>query len=585
VRFLRKTWLVSLLLFLISLGVYSPSLRNSFVWDDMETIEQSYYLYKASSIGYMFMPPEKEAKEALYYRPLIYASMVLDKALWGVSSFGFHLSNVVSNALSVVLMYLFVLLLLGLFRQEEKYLAAFISGVLFALYPMHVESVSWVSGRSDVLCALFFFLALCSHILSLRKPGFLLLTAAGFFLSLLSKETAVIFPVTALAIDLLNRSPGRRANILRYAAYACVLVIYFYLRGRTYINIPEFSSVRISGGLTAPEGVSWIAGALGVVKVTLASYFYYYTKLVSPFTFNAFRESAPDGLGYIFFAVLVFGLTALGGAYSIRKHLNAAAFALLWIPVTLFPSVLISLTDIPSASVAERYLYIPSAGFCLLLGCIFARPWSRAGIGRASMAAAFLLAASYLFFTVDRQAVWKDSMSLWEDTTRKSPGSAIPRINYGIALLDAGKDDLALKELLGNFKKGVEINDKGRSVTANNIGVVYINKKDIRNAEKWFLEAYGYDPGYYKSSYHLGLVNYLKGKSGGSREDFLASEWHTKNALRMKPYYGKAYLLLAMVYAELGDGEKSRESAGLAIESGLTDSLAEKARKIMRTPD
>ncbi|MGH7850795.1 MAG: tetratricopeptide repeat protein, partial [Thermodesulfobacteriota bacterium] len=183
------------------------------------------------------------------------------------------------------------------------------------------------------------------------------------------------------------------------------------------------------------------------------------------------------------------------------------------------------------------------------------------------------------------QMVWRDGITLWEDTTRKSPQSAIPRINYGIALLDAGKEDEALKELLGNFEKGVRINDKGRSVTANNIGVVYINKKDIRNAEKWFLKAYGYDPGYYKSSYHLGLVNYLKGKSGGSGEDFLASEGYTKNALRMKPYYGKAYLLLAMVYAELGDGEKSRENAELAIESGLTDSLAEKARKIMRTPD
>ncbi|HSC35958.1 MAG TPA: hypothetical protein VLG45_11835, partial [Thermodesulfobacteriota bacterium] len=166
-RFLQKTWLVSLLLFLISLVVYLPSLRNSFVWDDVETIEQSYYTYRASSIGYMFVPPEKEAKEALYYRPLIYASMVLDKALSGVSAFGFHLSNIVSNALSAVLMYLFVLLLLSVFKHEEKYRAAFISGVLFALYPMHVESVSWVSGRSDVLCALFFFLALIFHILSL----------------------------------------------------------------------------------------------------------------------------------------------------------------------------------------------------------------------------------------------------------------------------------------------------------------------------------------------------------------------------------------------------------------------------------
>jgi tetratricopeptide (TPR) repeat protein len=114
---------------------------------------------------------------------------------------------------------------------------------------------------------------------------------------------------------------------------------------------------------------------------------------------------------------------------------------------------------------------------------------------------------------------------------------------------------------------------------------VYINKKDIRNAEEWFLKAYGYDQGYYKSSYHLGLVNYLKGKSGGSREHYIASINYLDIAARLRPYYGKAYLLLAMVYVELGDGEKARENAGLAIESGLTDPLAVKARKIMSTPD
>jgi tetratricopeptide (TPR) repeat protein len=206
-------------------------------------------------------------------------------------------------------------------------------------------------------------------------------------------------------------------------------------------------------------------------------------------------------------------------------------------------------------------------------------------VRRISLAAVFLLAASYLFFTVGRQEVWRDGVALWEDTTRKSPRSAVPRINYGIALLDTEREDEALNELLKNFEEGVKISDRGRSVTASNIGVVYINKKDIRSAEEWFLKAYGYDTEYYKTSYHLGLVNYLKGKSDGSRKHYLASLKYINKAIRLRPYYGKAYLLLAMVYVELGDGEKARENAGLAIESGLTDSLAEKARKIMSTPD
>ena len=198
---------------------------------------------------------------------------------------------------------------------------------------------------------------------------------------------------------------------------------------------------------------------------------------------------------------------------------------------------------------------------------------------------ALMLAASYLYFTIDRQRVWIDGVSLWGDTVRKSPGSSIPHINYGLALLDEGRDDEALQELLRNFGEDVEINNKGRSVTANNIGVVYINKKDLRNAEDWFLKAYRYDPGYYKTSYHLALVNYLKGKSGGSNEDYIYSLGYAEKAIGMSPYYGRAYLLKAMDYVELGEGEKARESAKRALECGLTDKLAERARSIINVSE
>ncbi len=576
--FIRRKPLVSLLLFLVSLGVYLPSLRNGFVWDDVETIEQSYYIYNASSMGDMFIPPVKEPKDALYYRPLVYASMVMDKALWGITPFGFHLSNIVLNALSTVCMYLLSLLLFGVSGYERKYGAAFIAGLLFALYPMHVESVSWVSGRSDVLCALFFFLALIFHILSLRKTGFIPLTTAFFILSLSSKEVAVVFPVTALAFDLINGSGGRKANMLRYVIYASVLALFFYLKGRTYVNFPELSSVRI------PDA-SPVSEILGAVNVALASYMYYFTKLVFPYTFNAFTAKAPGGPAYVISSVVTFGLLALGVFYSVKKRSGVCAFALLWIPVTLLPSVLLALTDIPSASVAERYLYIPSAGFSLLLAWIFVyAPQSGRGRG-VLLAAAFILAASYLVFTIGRQRVWRDSVSLWGDTVGKSPKSAIPHINYGLALLGEGKDDEALKELLRNFDESVEINARGRAVTANNIGVVYINKKDVLNAERWFLKAYGYDPGYYKTSYHLGLVFYLKGKSGGSREDYVDALGYLNESLRIKPFYGKAYLLQAIVYGELGERDKARESAGRALECGLTDKLAAKARKIISAPE
>ncbi|MEQ9618273.1 MAG: tetratricopeptide repeat protein [Deltaproteobacteria bacterium] len=582
-RLLQKKWLVSLFLFLVSLGIYIPSAGSDFVWDDVETIENSYFAFQASSISSIIIPGEREEKKALYYRPLIYASMVLDKGVWGVSPLGFHLSNIIFNAFSTVLFYLLVLLLLKEFQIGRYHSAAFVSALLFAFYPMHVESVSWVSGRTDVICGLFFFLAFIAHILSFKHMYLLFVAAVGFSLSLLSKEVAVIFPLTVLILDFLTGRLARFSSIPRYGVYTGLLLLYIYLRGRGFVNIPE-----LSGGRIAPESyVSPGAGALpeitGVIKVILGSYFLYFKKLIFPFEFNAFIESVPHGFYYIISSLAVLAMLLITAFISAVKYRGITAFSILWILITLIPSVLVSLFDLASTPAAERYLYIPSAGLCILLGYYIFRPGSGILTNRASWVFASLLLAVYLFFTVQRQGVWNDRLSLWEDTSRKSATSPIPHINYGMALLDAGREDEALKELLKNFGSGVDASNEAMSVTANNIGVVYINKEDLRSAENWFLRAYAYDPDYYKTNYHLGLVNYMKGYSENENSYYGVSEDYLKRALELRPGYGKAYLLLAMVFVELDDTEKAKSYAELALKSGLTDSTARKARKILET--
>jgi protein O-mannosyl-transferase len=419
----------------------------------------------------------------------------------------------------------------------------------------------------------------------LRKPLLVVLASAGFLLALMSKEVAVVFPLVALVFDLLVRRSWNRAAVATYVVYAGLLVLFLYIRGRGFIDFPELSHVRVLSDVTVQGSISGMDELPGVIRVVVVSYLYYFSKLVFPFGFNAFIGSVPAGQMYLIASILLLCIIALSASYSIIKGYNAIGFSLIWIPVTLIPSLLVALSDMASAPVAERYLYIPSAGICLLLGCAFVYPGKNSAGNKVSLALAFLLAGSYLLFTVNRQAVWRDRLSLWGDTAEKSPLSSIPHINYGLALLDAGRENEALRELLKNFDKGVIINDSGRSITANNIGVVYISKEDIPDAERWFLKAYRYDPGYYKTSYHLGLINYLKGKSGGSGEDYRTSERYIMNALKIRPAYGKAYLLLAMVNLELGEKEKARKNAELAIESGLTESLARQARRILETSD
>src|SRR5581483_8792427 len=480
---------VAILLFLLSFGAFSLSLRNNFVWDDVEVIEKNYYSFKSAHIASIVIPKEQE-KVIAYYRPMVPISMVVDWDIWGVSPFGFHLSNIIFHSISTVIFYFLVLVMLGELRVPRKEYIALISSVLFALHPMHVESVSWVAGRTDVLCGLFFFLAFTFHILSYRKPRFLALSAACFFLSLLSKEVALAFPIVALGFDLINRrrtSQSVMYGILRYTAYAGLVLIYFYLRGK------EFASVPGLAGEGVHQSTHNIYRIWEVLKVLLSSYLFYINKLVFPFDFNAFIGIVPRDPYYLVSSILVILILCVIGFISIRKREDVTAFSIFWVFTSLGPSSLIAIFNISSAPLAERYLYIPSAGYCMLIGYLIFKAGERIKNQKAVWAFTFLLSLLYLLFSIERQGVWKDNLALWGDASKKSPYYAIVHSNYGMALRDAGRTDEAIRELSIALNPDIKDTIRGRAATANNLGLAYIDKGDYRSAEKWFLRALYYD--------------------------------------------------------------------------------------------
>ena len=213
-----------------------------------------------------------------------------------MSKFGYHLTNIIFNSLAVVVFYFMALLILEEFGIAATDWAAFLSSLLFILHPIHVESVSWIAGRTDVLCGLFIFLAFTFHILSLRSLWFLSLTGLGFILSLFSKEVVVVFPVLVLMYDLIDRKLLERANIIRYAVYIIILAL--YLRGRAFVNLPEMAVSDIADeGMRRADQINGhierIPDYLGVFKALLTSYLTYLNKLILPAGLNAFITGVP----------------------------------------------------------------------------------------------------------------------------------------------------------------------------------------------------------------------------------------------------------------------------------------------------
>ncbi len=565
-------------IFLVSFAIYSPSLKHDFVWDDVEVIAKSNVSFDASNIAGVVVPGVEKNKKERYYRPVVYTSMVLDNGIWGVSPFGFHLSNLLMNAIAAVLFYFAALLVLReLYGGGRE--AAFLSALLFALHPMHVESVSWIAGRTDVLCALFFFLAFIAHILSYRNLLFLVITALSFALALMSKEVAVAFPFLALGYDLICRRLGKRSNVLRYAVYIGLLLLYLYLRGRAFANIPEIPGVGTEAETSAGGGVFSVY--FGYVKTILGAYMLYINKLVFPFDFNAFIANIPLGAVYIASAVVVTAALVILSAISVIKRENVTAFSIFWILLTLGPSAVISIFGIASTPAAERYLYIPSAGFCLLLGYWIYRAGENTRYSRAAVALAIVVVALYALFTYQRQAVWKDDLSLWSDTSIKSFGHPLPHSNYGLALSKIGDSDGALREY--KIALSPEMNDspRGKAVTANNVGLEYLQMERYPEAERWFLKALEFDKGYGRTYYHLGLINYIKADVTGSPESLADAERYLKKVFEHYYTFGRANLILAKVYMKMGEREKAVKEAETAIKTGLPPALLKEAEDIL----
>jgi len=575
-RLIKRKAFASLFLFFVSFGVFAFSLKNDFVWDDVQVIEKSYYSFKASRIKSIVIPKIKKSKNvAPYYRPVVFISIVLDRSLWGITPLGFHLSNVVVNSVSTVVFYFLVLFVLGEFGVTQRETKAFLSSLLFALHPMHVESVSWVVGRTDLLCGLFFFIAFIFHTFSFRKLWFVILAASSFFLSLLSKEVAIVFPIVALGFDLLSRKYVNRNFILKYFVYTLLVLLYFYLRGRAFDSVPDLISQSSTN--STYEGYQ----ILDHLKILLNSYLFYIYKLVFPFEFNAFIGNVPKDIYFLTSSILVIFLLCVISVISIIKKEYVTPFGIFWVFVTLGPSCLVAISVFSSTPLAERYLYIPTAGYCLLIGHFIFEVGKRINFQKAAWAFGLLLSFSYLFFTIDRQKVWKDDLILWEDTSTKTTNYAIPHSNYGMALKDAGKQDEAIRELLTALDPEVKDTNRGRATTANNLGLVYLDNEDYKNAEEWFLKARYYDSTYGRTYYHLGLIYFIKGEYGNSVSDYRMAEKYLKKTLEMYRSYGRANLLLAKVYIRLGEKEKARENAERAIRSGLIEPLSIEAQGIL----
>jgi len=555
-RLIRHRVLVAVFLFVISFSVFIPTLDNGLVWDDLTFVENWGPKLKDVPLGLNLLFPSRteEAKSSKYYRPVFSSSLIMDAKIWENSNFGFHFTNLFLHSVSTVLLYFLILLLFKEFNRGPGESEAFLGSMLFAVYPIHVESVSFISARGDILAAMFLLLCMIFYILSYRNIFFILLAGASFYLSFLSKEVAFSFPVVILGFDLISGRLRSRASIIKYIVIGILVIVYFYLRWGSIgnsLNILNSAVYRETG--SSP-------GVLEFITMFLGSYLFYIWKLIFPYDLNHFIGALPpgDALNVIIAVLLVAGVISVF-IISFRKKENITAFSLLWIFATLGPAVLIAIYPLAATRFAERFLYIPSAAFCMLLGYLIVRGGRLTGRRWAAAAAGGLLCASYIVVTVKGQEMWQDEITFWEAVIKKSPDQLVPRVNYGEALRKYGKVDEAVQQHAALLDLNIKGSQRGKSYAAVSLALDYIEKGDYRKAEESLNTALQYDPGIEaKYNYYRGYI-YMK------QDDIHSARPYLEKALELQPVYPQALYLLGVFY--WSEAEKDYDMYGPCIKS------------------
>jgi len=555
--------LLLLIIFLVSFAVYFNALSNGFVYDDTDQVLENHWIRDVNHIPDVFSKSawgfQGETTLSNYYRPLMHLIFMLNYYVFVLRPWGFHLLNILFHAGVSVLVFIVTSRLLGAssrsFQPDDKgFIGAlqplpFVAAFLFATHPIHTEAVAWVSGVPELSYTFFFLLSFYFYIrFAEGTKGMYPLSLVSFSIATLCKEPALTLPILLVAYDYIfgNRTGGYLPLIRRYLPYLLVAGAYLGLR---YHALGGFS----------PQEPHIVLSAYGYMINVFPLFIQYLETLLLPFNLNAFHVLHPISSLFETMGIVSFAITAgfVVVTFIAFKKKSKLCFGLLVIALPLLPSLYIP--AVGENVFAERYLYLPSFGFVLLIA--FALSWAKAvqpklasGLVIISLAVAIV----YSVGTVTRNAVWRDNLTLFADTVRKSPDAALPRNNLGIAYGKQNRVDEGVNE----FNTALKLKPDDAEAH-NNLGTLYLKQNRIDEAVNEFSTASKLRPNFAKAHYNLGTL-YLR----QNRIDEAVNEFST--ALKLKP-----------------DDAETRNNLGIAYlnQNRLDDAVNESTTALKLMPD
>ncbi|MBI5640955.1 MAG: tetratricopeptide repeat protein [Nitrospirae bacterium] len=461
---------------LITAAVYLPSLKNGFVnWDDPKYVLENLHIRTLDLAFFRWAFTDFYSSN---WHPLTWISHAIDYAIWGLDPFGHHLTSVVLHGLNTFLVVIVVIQLIGMrkkaldafpgqpaVRYPHGFIlsAAFITGMLFGVHPLHVESVAWISERKDVLYAFFYLLSMIFYIRYAGKSGlrsceslsrpfyrdrYYLASLVAFMFSLMSKQMAVTLPAALLIIDWypLRRFAAREKRSALFIEKLPFLALSILTAGITFLAHKASVSVRswedfplLARGLVAAK-----SSVVYIVKILVPEgliAYYPYPRTITIYSPEFFVPLA---------AVICMSLLCI----SLRRR--HSEWLALWGFYLVSLSPVLGIVQTGSQAMADRYTYLPALGPFLFFGigsAFILEKMSAAGSRRLLLmaCATALTLPVFLFFsyrTAQQIRVWKDSISLWTHAIESGPvNNPVAYHSRGAFHAISGRTNDALRDL------------------------------------------------------------------------------------------------------------------------------------------
>lgn len=569
------SWLLPLVIFLLTVVAFFPVLQNGFVnWDDdRNLIENPNY----RGLGWTQLRWMFTTFHMTLYRPLTWVTLGFDYVLWGMNPFGYHLTSLLLHAANAVLFYFVSFRLLAsaqrasASREFALQVAAGFSAFIFAFHPLRVEPVAWASARNDVLSGLFFLGTFLCYLRASAIPqgdharlGWMIAAVIIYGLSLLSKASSMTLPIVLLVLDVypLKRLGGGPEKWFGPDAR------------RVWWEKVPFVLLAVGAGaiaLLAKHRAIYSFEELGVLPRLAQGVFglaFYLWKTVIPQGLSPLYQLStqphPWDSSFLLSGVVVLGTSI--GLFAARHRWPAGLAS--WVCYVVILSPVLGFAQSGPQIVADRYTYLSCLAWAILAGAgllyccqLWVSGYTRSRIFVLVSGLAVAMLSVFGVLTWKQTRVWRDSERLWRHALSVERRSSYAHNSLGNALFDRGE----VGEAIEHYREALEINPV-YARAHNNLGNALFVRGELREAVEHFRQAVGIEPGYAKAHHNLGVALAKRG-------EFEEAIEHFREAVRSDPGYGKARYNLGVALARRGELEEAIEHFRqvVLIEPGSAD--------------